>query len=586
MKKIILLLNAALSINCYGVVESDFLSSVALQSDGKIVAGGNSIINSVQQFGLVRVNTNGTVDSTFGTNGIVNTIIGSSSEIAGIAIQTDGKIIAAGQATVSNISNIAIARYNTNGSLDTSFNTTGIVTTTIDDGAIASAIVLQPIDGKIVIAGSVIINATANFIIARYNTDGSLDTTFNSTGFATTLINTTANATSIAIQSDNKLVVAGSSFIGLTGVSQFTIVRYNTDGSLDNTFGSSGIVTTTIGTTALVFDVALQADGKIVVGGTSDSDFAIARYNTDGSLDTTFSGDGIFTASLNDNNEIHAVAIQTDGKIVAGGISDIFFALARFNTNGTLDNTFGTNGLVASMLHQMAGANDIAIQTDGKIVAAGFDDNRAALARFNTNGSLDTAFAHNGILNSAAVPVTLDGEIIFNSFSMTKNASATPDTLFNDVYTTTGVLFPIRAWSLHTSSTTQEAVTIIFNIPQDFDTILPLQAELHLIVDNKAATGNNAALMLRADFKGNNTQFGAGAGGAEQTITSSTITFTEPTGNNLKHELLVIPLSNSSINPGDIAFLAFTRTAPTGTEYNADIYLGSISFRYKKFVSS
>ncbi len=580
MKSILLLVNF-ICIYSYAVVQSDYLSAVKLQADGKIITAGNSVVNNVTQFGLIRLNSDGTLDTTFNGEGVVNTIIGSTSEIASLALQADNKIVAVGSATISNISYIAIARYNADGSLDTSFDTDGIVTATLNDGIFGSGIVLQP-DGKIVAVGTIVIDGTPQFIIARFNDNGSLDGAFNGAGFAITPVNSRSMAKSVLIQSDNKLVVMGTSQIGQTGVSLITLVRYNTDGSIDTTFGTAGIVTTSIGNQALAFDGTLQSDDKIVVGGTSDGDFVIARYNVDGSLDTSFDGDGFVLTSLNDGDEIHAVAMQADGKIVAGGVSSAFFAMGRFDTNGTLDNTFGSGGVVTDMLHESAGINDIVIQADGKIIVAGFDDNRAAIARFNSDGSSDVTFANNGVLNSPVPPVTLDGEIIFDSFSLTKDAAATPDTKFNDVYTTSGLLFPIRVWSMHPSSSTQEVITLLFNIPQDFDTILPLELQLHLVVDNKAASGNNAAFLVQADFKGNNAEFGST--GAEQSVTSSTITFTEPTGNNLKHEWLTIPLINSGIFPGDIAFVAFTRGVPTGTEYNNDIYLSSVSFRYKKFV--
>ena len=590
MKRIILLLHFFISTYSFAVVESDYLSTVALQSDGKIVTAGNATIDGVTQFGLFRLTTAGALDTTFGGTGIVNTIIGSSSEVSSIKIQADTKIVAVGFAVVSGATRVALARYNTNGTLDTTFGAslTGIVTEIVGDAATASSIQIDATN-KLVVGGITNQSGISKFFVMRYNTDGTLDNTFGTNGLVITQVGMQVTSTGdLAIQSsDGKIVIGGSSSDGVTN-EQFTLVRYNTDGSLDTSFGTNGVVVTPIGAISRIKSIKIQADGQIVAGGLTniESDFVVARYNSaDGSLDTSFNTDGIFSASLNSGDEIHSIAIQSaDQKIVMGGIAGDFFALGRLNTDGTLDNTFGSGGVVTDMLHLSAGINDIAIQTDGKIVVAGFDDNRAALARFTTVGVVDSTFGNNGVINSPAPPVTLDGQILFSSFDMTKDAVASPETKFSDVYTTSGLLFPIRVWSLHPSGSTQEAITLLFNIPADFDTILPLQVELHLMIDNKAAAGTNAALLVRADFKGNNAQFGAAAGGAEQSITSSTITFTEPTGNNLKHVMVTVPLNNTGIFPGDFAFMAFTRAAPTGTEYNADIYLSSVSFRYKKVV--
>lgn len=592
MKKIILLVSFFININLLATVESDYLSTVALQSDGKIVTAGNAIIDGVTQYGLFRFTNPGVLDTSFGGTGIVNTIIGSISEICAIKLQADGKIVAVGFATIAGVSNIALARYNVDGSLDTTFGPSlnGIITGSVGDGAVVRSLAIDA-SNKIVLAGITIQSGVSKFLLIRLNTDGSLDSTFGSGGIVITAIGVQApSANSIAIQSDNKIVVGGVSSDGING-EQFTLARYNTDGTLDNSFDSDGTVVTIIDGSSYIRSIIIQPDGKIVAGGytvstTSDTDFAMARYNTDGSLDTGFATSGIFTATISSRDEIHSVVLQSDGKIVAGGISDLLFVLARFNTDGTLDTTFGIAGLVTNQLHLKAGINDIVIQPDGSIVAAGFDDNRAVLERFTTLGILDTTFGNNGVINSPAPPVTLDGFIIFNSYSFTKDVAASPDTKFDDVYTTSGVLFPMRVWSMHPSGSTQEAITLLFNIPQDFDTLLPLELELHLLVDNKGATGTTAAIQIYADFKSAGMEIGASAGGPEQSITSSTLTFTEPTSNDLRHESITIPLNNSDIFPGDIAFIAFVRTAPTGTEYNNDIYLSSVSFKYKKALIS
>jgi uncharacterized delta-60 repeat protein len=334
----------------------------------------------------------GDLDPTFDGDGKVTTDFAGIFAVAGaVAIQGDGKIVAAGTtADVSGISDFALARYNTDGSLDTAFDGDGKVTTDfagLSDEA--NAISIQG-DGKIVAAGvaRIGLNGPQDFALARYNTDGSLDTTFGGDGKVTTdFAGANDQAHAVAIQGDGKIVAAG-----LAG-SDFALARYNTDGSLDTTFGGDGKVTTDFaGPTDQAHAVAIQGDGKIVAAGFagSDFDFALARYNTDGSLDTTFGGDGKVTtdfAGSGSRDEAHAVAIQGDGKIVAAGlavVSGIFdFALARYRADGSLDTIFSGDGKVTT---DFAGdfdvANGVVIQANGRIVAAGFAGDDFALARY------------------------------------------------------------------------------------------------------------------------------------------------------------------------------------------------------------
>lgn len=362
------------------------LNGIAIQADGKIVAAGysyNYFSTPQQVFALTRYNTNGSLDNTFHSDGIVTTSIGtSSSQANGIAIQTDGKIVAAGKG--NGPYSFALTRYNTNGSLDLTFGTNGIVTTSIDgNGALAIAI---QADGKILAAGysqSIITLNVMLFTLMRYNTNGSLDPTFGTDGIVTTSIGEYGSrANGIAIQTDGKIVLAGESQTsGNFSPSVFALTRYNTNGSIDNTFGAAGIVTTSIGINSAANDIVIQADGKILAAGSSDSlgsnTFSLSRYNTNGSLDTTFDTDGIVSTSSGILGEQLAVTLQANGKIVAAGCSSLDLTnncnigVTRFNTNGSLDYTFGTAGIVITAVGAASGAGSVAIQTDGKIVAAG-----------------------------------------------------------------------------------------------------------------------------------------------------------------------------------------------------------------------
>ncbi len=282
------------------------------------------------------------------------------------------------------------------GSLDTSFDGDGKVTTPIGSGDdVANAIAIQG-DGKIVVAGYSSNGTNLDFTIVRYNTDGLLDTSFGSGGKVTTDFGNDDAAYAMAIQGDGKIVVAGYSSNGTN--LDFTIVRYNTDGSLDTSFDGDGKVTTDIGIGSYDFanTIAIQGDGKIVVAGYSsngsNNDFAIVRYNTDGSLDTSFGSDGKVTTPIGSgDDEAYAIAIQGDGKIVVAGYSsngsNNDFAIVRYNADGSLDTSFGTGGKVTTDFGgDDAAAYAIAIQGDGKIVVAGYSwngsNNDFAIARY------------------------------------------------------------------------------------------------------------------------------------------------------------------------------------------------------------
>jgi uncharacterized delta-60 repeat protein len=389
--------------NIPGVFFPDRASALAVQSDGKIVAVGVAQgleTNFRPNFAIVRYKSDGSLDSGFGSGGkVVTDFFDNGASAFAVAIQPDNKIIAAGGASGS----FALARYNTNGSLDMTFGTSGKVTTSFfnNSEAIATAIALQS-DGKIVVAGSAISPITTyDFAVARYNTDGALDSSFGSGGKVTTdFFGKADQALSVALQVDGKIVAAGLA-LNITRDDDFALTRYNTDGTPDSGFGSGGKVTTDI---AGLFDIAhalaLQADGKIVVVGDAaalpQSGGVLIRYNPNGSLDTTFGSSGkIFSNFLGNAND---VAIQPGEKIIVAGVAGEFgnfdFGLMRFNSNGSPDSTFGIDGKVTT---DFFGGDDrafaIALQSDGKIVLAGaaFDivtfNESFALARYNGDGA-------------------------------------------------------------------------------------------------------------------------------------------------------------------------------------------------------
>ena len=361
--------------------QDDFVRSIAIQSDGKIVVAGETKNGTYDEFALARYNPDGTLDTSFGNSGgkMITNSNNNGDHARSVAIQSDGKIVLAGAGDNTGNDDFALYRYNTDGSLDSSFGTGGKVFTAVGSGNDFAYSVAIQTDGKIVVAGY----SNQDFALVRYNTDGSLDTSFGTGGKVTTEVGSgTARAYSVAIQTDGKIVAAGYS---TSGNQDFALVRYNTNGTLDSNFGTGGKVTTDIGSGDIAQSVAIQTDGKIVVAGYSDNgsnaDFALVRYNTDGTLDTNFgTGGKVITAIGSSTDAAYSVAIQSDGKIVAAGFSDngsnADFALVRYNTDGTLDTTFDSDGKVITAIGSGTDeARSVAIQSDGKIVAAGHSEN-------------------------------------------------------------------------------------------------------------------------------------------------------------------------------------------------------------------
>ncbi len=385
----------------------------------------------------------GDLDPDFGVGGKVVTDVsprGIENNLVAITLQPDGKIIAVGDSghhgsgfTYSWV----IRRYNADGSIDTAFNHTGMVvksymTPGIDESHPCSVLV-QP-DGKIVVGGygwNGANNISYDFMVVRYKTNGDLDSTFGYNGLWATNTNNFGYASDVGgylqLQSDGKILYAGN--IG----GNATVFRLNSDGTVDNTY-NGGINSTLInGGACRVKASALQEDGKVIITGTSylsPTSAVIARFDTAGVLDVTFSGDGADSFSIGvTGTEVFGMAIQDDGKIVLAGDTGTYlhygFMVMRYNANGTIDNTFGDGGLsVYDMGPQGGIAYSVAIQSNGKIVAAGAGattDRDFAILRLKANGLLDSTFNSTGIVltdfgqtgeNAVAVVIQPDGNIL------------------------------------------------------------------------------------------------------------------------------------------------------------------------------
>jgi len=402
----------------FGTSQSE-AAVVVLQSDGKFVAAGYSFNGTNSDIALARYNANGSLDTTFGTGGIVTTDIGNVDNASfALAIQpADGKLIAAGSSINGTNDDFAVVRYNTNGTLDNTFGTGGIVTTNFAGNSFdyIEAVALQP-DGKIVAAGSLFNGSSFLFALARYNTNGTLDDTFGIGGRVTTsFTNVDDLARAMVLQPDGKIIVAGEADTDIV------VARYNSNGTLDTTFDGDGKAITSIGLFTAAYDVALQPDGKIVIAGEAgdgnNSDFVAARYESTGSLDLTFDGDGIVTTPIGSSNEIAtAISLQSNGKIIVGGFSfnggNDDFALVRYNSNGTLDSSFGTGGKVTT---DFSSSNDyalaLAIQADSRVIVVGSSNTNFAAAAYSLGTTTGCSYS---LSPTSAIVTAFPGTGSFN----------------------------------------------------------------------------------------------------------------------------------------------------------------------------
>jgi uncharacterized delta-60 repeat protein len=387
-------LTTKVSTNDFGF---DSAKAVLVQPDGKIVAIGES----GSHVALVRYLADGALDPAFGVAGVVTTRLTEDDYfyVAAAVLQPDGKIVVAGQVTIATnttYGEVFVARYLTNGTLDASFGPGGLVVRDLGFDDSGEAVALQP-DGRIVVAayGYDFNLSQSLFAALRLQSNGTPDTTFSGDGRAEAAFpgSELARPTAIALQPDGQILVAGYSFV--SNINQIILARFQANGALDATFGTGGVVSTSLGATnASADDVAIQADGRIFVAGTASLNFdgwlLAARYQTNGALDLSFDTDGlVFSAGAGAT----AIALQPDGKIVMAGYVTNDTGVFRFNTDGSPDSAFGTGGRVQTALGPAQdSAAALALQTDGKIVVAGSaffpatSDRRFVLARFLGDG--------------------------------------------------------------------------------------------------------------------------------------------------------------------------------------------------------
>ncbi len=360
----------------------DYAYSIAVQHDNKVIVGGDAWGNPC----MIRFDTTGAPDQSFGLNGKVFATWNCGSNPAGndIKVQEDGKIVLGTRYHNGTDENFVVARYQTDGTPDGEFGDNGKVITRIGDYSdLCNCIAIQP-DGKILAGGCTGVDTAFkwmyDFAVVRYHPDGQIDNEFGENGSVTTHIGDQYSiGYSMAIQPDGKIILAGETRDSI--FSDVAIARYHPDGSPDQSFGTAGIIRTALSETDdFARSVALQSDGKIVVAGStrqdlSNYDIALIRYHPDGSPDHTFGVNGVVKTDV--GNEFgNSVAVQPDQKIiVAGGLTTTTiydFAILRYQPDGTLDNSFGTNGLISISF----GAGDseghaVTLGRHGEVIIAG-----------------------------------------------------------------------------------------------------------------------------------------------------------------------------------------------------------------------
>ena len=515
----------------------DYSYSLELQSDGKVLQAGDAW----GQPCMVRFDTSGNLDNTFGEGGKVFATwsCGSNPSDNDIKIQQDGKIVFGTSYFNGTDEDFIVARYNSDGTQDVNFGTEGKVIIPI--GAYhdrCNAIAIQS-DGKI-IAGGGTNNAPGSnheydFALVRINLDGTIDNAFGNNGIVVTNIGLKNNiAYSVAVQPDNKIILAGEANDSI--FSDFALVRYNPDGTLDNSFGNNGIVRTELSSTYdLAKSVILQPNGKILVAGSSQSslsndDFAIVRYNPDGTVDINFGVNGAVQTDLG-NDYGNDIALQKDGKIILIGSSatgTIYdFAALCYDTLGVLDDSFGNNGVIRTSFGSGdSDGNAVCLKDDGEIIIAGSYNHGSpdyidfATVRLFSNItpssipllispinetmglSTDITFLWNGVYDASSYKLQVSSSYDFNSLVVDQAVINATGYLAIDLISNTTYYWRVNAnigastgdwseiWSFSTGT-----VNVKYEINDDYINIYPVPVQEKLQIDGKELKAYNISII-------------------------------------------------------------------------------------------
>ncbi len=385
-------------------------NAMLLQPDGKIILVGDGYTNSAQYIFLVRYLSTGDLDVSFGTDGIVTTTFKDGLLAKNSILLADGKILVSGAFIDANGPQFAGIRYLSDGTLDPSWGDGGINCCSVY-GVIES--IAPTNDNKMVCGGITAMDEKMAGAGCRRLADGTLDPTFGpGQGTIATVVGLSTQVHEVVVQPDEKILMAGVA--NLNG-DKFLCMRYNDTGILDDTFGSGGIVTTAFPETSFshAYSLALQSDGKIILIGEADHQCCLARYESNGSLDQNFGSNGLVQTVAGASSVFYSVIIQSDGKIVCVGQSDESILLIRYNDDGTLDTTFGVNGIITTTIGADGQAQDVIIQADGKIVIGGGANGKFVIARYRASNA-----------NFITIEAPENGATIAsNTFTMTGSSS-------------------------------------------------------------------------------------------------------------------------------------------------------------------
>ena len=429
------------------------LRGVVILSDRKALVCGYSSLKQNTDGVIARLNTDGSPDISFGNKGLVYIAYNlTRTEATSLSIQMDGKILAGAIANDALFSRFALARFNEDGTLGDDFAEGGkfLNQTCPSCGDELTTDMTVQQDGKILLFGITYsaINERDNYQLIRLHPDGRIDSSFGKNGIVNTDFDSTFDrGISMAVQSDRKIICSGFVYNGQDW--DFGLVRYLPDGSLDSGFGVGGKLITAIGRgNDVAYALAIQTDGKIVAGGLSVVDtpniyhFAMVRYETDGSLDQSFNGSGKVIIDFGTDfkqGTVYTIRVQKDGKLLLSGeINNIttggkYGGLVRLNADGSLDKNFGNSGmLIISVDSFFNNVNDMVVQEDGKIICGGrfgAGNSGSFLVRYNSDGSIDKNFAFMGILRIGlqgpslvnALALQVDGKIVLAGNVYTAN---------------------------------------------------------------------------------------------------------------------------------------------------------------------